>query len=112
MAGENLFPSSCISCRLDRRCWPGPRASRSRRSDWRSKPSPWPATWFGGYTGGWAGYIPTPDAYPQGGYEVDTSPFAPEAAGRLVMETLAALEELHVLTKQDTVMMDIAAEVD
>jgi hypothetical protein len=60
--------------------------------------SPWPATWFGGYTGGWAGYIPTPDAYPQGGYEVDTSPFAPEAAGRLVMETLAALEELHVLT--------------
>jgi neutral ceramidase len=74
--------------------------------------SPWPATWFGGYTGGWAGYIPTPDAYPQGGYEVDTSPFAPEAAGRLVMETLAALEELHVLTKQDTVMMDIAAEVD
>jgi len=25
---------------------------------------------------------------------------------------LAALEELHVLTKQDTVMMDIAAEVD
>jgi len=28
------------------------------------------------------------------------------------METVAALEELHVLTKQDTVMMDIAAEVD
>ena len=57
--------------------------------------SPWPATWFGGYTGGWAGYIPTPDAYPQGGYEVDTSPFAPEAAGRLVAETLAALEDLR-----------------
>ena len=34
--------------------------------------SPWPATWFGGYTGGWAGYIPTPDAYPQRGYEVET----------------------------------------
>src|SRR5215203_1238970 len=57
--------------------------------------SPWPATWFGGYTGGWAGYIPTPDAYPQGGYEVDTSPFAPEAAGRLVAETLAALADLR-----------------
>src|SRR5688572_3705737 len=57
--------------------------------------SPWPATWFGGYTGGWAGYIPTPDAYPRGGYEVDTSPFAPEAAGRLVAETRAALEDLH-----------------
>jgi neutral ceramidase len=57
--------------------------------------SPFPATWFGGYTGGWAGYIPTADAYPQGGYEVETSPFAPEAAGRLVEETLGALRELH-----------------
>jgi hypothetical protein len=57
--------------------------------------SPWPATWFGGYTGGWAGYIPTPDAYPLKGYEVDTSPFAPEAAGRLVAETLAALADLR-----------------
>jgi hypothetical protein len=57
--------------------------------------SPFPATWFGGYTGGWAGYIPTADAYPQGGYEVDTSPFAPEAAERLVEETLAALRDLE-----------------
>jgi hypothetical protein len=57
--------------------------------------SPYPATWFGGYTGGWAGYIPTPADYPLGGYEVDTSPFAPEAAGRLVEETLAALRTLH-----------------
>jgi neutral ceramidase len=57
--------------------------------------SPWPATWFGGYTGGWAGYIPTPDAYPHGGYEVETSPFALEAAGRLVTETLAALADLR-----------------
>jgi hypothetical protein len=57
--------------------------------------SPGLATWFGGYTGGWAGYIPTPDAYPQRGYEVDTSPFASEAAGKLVAETLSALEEIQ-----------------
>jgi hypothetical protein len=57
--------------------------------------SPFPGTWFGGYTGGWAGYIPTADAYPRAGYEVDTSPFAPEAAERLVSETVAALEELQ-----------------
>ena len=57
--------------------------------------SPFPGTWFGGYTGGWAGYIPTADAYPRGGYEVDTSPFAPEAADRLAAETLAALEDLE-----------------
>jgi hypothetical protein len=60
--------------------------------------SPLASTWFGGYIGGWVGYIPTPDAYLQGGYEVDTSPFAPEAAAKVVTETLAALEELHVLT--------------
>ena len=57
--------------------------------------SPWPATWFGGYTGGWAGYVPTADAYPLGGYEVDTSPFAPGAADRLVTGTLAALGHLR-----------------
>lgn len=57
--------------------------------------SPFPSTWFGGYTSGWAGYIPTADAYPQLGYEVETSPFAPEAAEKLVMETLAALRELE-----------------
>jgi hypothetical protein len=57
--------------------------------------SPWPATWFGGYTGGWAGYIPIPDAYPQQGYEVETSPFTPEAAARLVSETIAALNDLQ-----------------
>ncbi len=53
--------------------------------------SPVPATWFGGYTSGWAGYIPTPEAYPLLGYEVETSPFAPEAAGRLIEETVEAL---------------------
>jgi hypothetical protein len=74
--------------------------------------SPWSSTWFGGYTGGWVGYIPTPDAYLQGGYEVDTSPFAPEAAGQVVAQTLAALEDLHMHTGQGEEGMEIAAEVD
>jgi neutral ceramidase len=73
--------------------------------------SPWPTTWFGGYTGGWAGYIPTPDAYPQGGYEVDTSPFAPEAAGRLVAETLAALEELRGIAAAGESQRDHPAQI-
>ena len=57
--------------------------------------SPWPATWFGGYTGGWAGYVPMAEDYPLGGYEVDTSPFAPEAAARLIAGAVAALRRLH-----------------
>ena len=64
--------------------------------------SPFPHTWFGGYTGGWAGYIPTPEEYPAGGYEIDTSPFAPEAASALVESAVAALNELHQQTNQAT----------
>ncbi len=56
--------------------------------------SPFDHTWFGGYTGGWAGYIPTAEEYPRGGYEIDTSPFTPEAANVLVEETVAALRDL------------------
>ena len=57
--------------------------------------SPVADTWFGGYTGGWAGYVPTAEAYPLQGYEVETSPFAPEAADILVAETVAALRDLE-----------------
>jgi len=57
--------------------------------------SPFPHTWFGGYTGGWSGYIPVPEEYPRGGYEVETSPFTPEAAGRVVEGVLAALGDFH-----------------
>jgi neutral ceramidase len=56
--------------------------------------SPFRWTWFGGYTGGWAGYVPTPEAYSVGGYEVETSPFAPEAAQALVEGAVKALADL------------------
>lgn len=57
--------------------------------------SPFAHTWFGGYVGGWAGYIPTAAAYPEKGYEVETSPFAPEAEQVLVDSVVALLEEMH-----------------
>jgi hypothetical protein len=57
--------------------------------------SPFPFTWFGGYVGGWGGYIPIAEEYPRGGYEVETSPFAPEAAARLVDGTIAALRAFY-----------------
>lgn len=56
--------------------------------------SPFPNTWFGGYTGGWFGYVPTPEEFPRHGYEVDTSPFTPEAAAVLADSTIAALKKL------------------
>jgi hypothetical protein len=53
--------------------------------------SPFPATWFGGYTGGWAGYVPTPEERTRQGYEVDTSPFADNAADVLAEQVILAL---------------------
>lgn len=56
--------------------------------------SPFPHTLFAGYANvGWA-YIPTADAYPLGGYEVEITPFAPEAAAMVVEESLALLRDL------------------
>lgn len=56
--------------------------------------SPFKHTLFSGYSNvGWA-YIPMPDAYPLGGYEVEITPFSPDAAGIVVDESLALLREL------------------
>ncbi|MGQ0569415.1 MAG: neutral/alkaline non-lysosomal ceramidase N-terminal domain-containing protein, partial [Armatimonadota bacterium] len=57
--------------------------------------SPFPHTWFGGYAGPWSGYLPIPEEYPRKGYEVDTTPYTPEAAGRVVEGTVSALKDLH-----------------
>jgi hypothetical protein len=56
--------------------------------------SPFPHTLFAGYANlGWA-YIPTADAYPFGGYEVEITPFAPEAAAMVVEGSLALLRDM------------------
>ncbi len=57
--------------------------------------SPFAHTLFSGYSNiGWA-YIPTAAAYPLGGYEVEVSPFSPEAANLVVHEAQTLLRELH-----------------
>ena len=56
--------------------------------------SPIEHTLFSGYSNvGWA-YIPVADAYPVGGYEVEVTPFSPDAAGIVITETLSLLEEV------------------
>jgi len=57
--------------------------------------SPFPFTWFGGYVGGWFGYLPVPEEYARRGYEVDTTPYAPEAARVVIDGTVALLKEMH-----------------
>jgi len=50
--------------------------------------SPFPFTFYYGYTNGWLGYLPSKEEWKYGGYEVETvSPFAPETTG-LVTEAV------------------------
>lgn len=55
--------------------------------------SPFPYTFYFGYTNGWFGYMPTASAWPHGGYEVETvSPFTPSAAGDLTESVVGYLQ--------------------
>ncbi|CAG7654401.1 neutral/alkaline non-lysosomal ceramidase N-terminal domain-containing protein [Paenibacillus allorhizosphaerae] len=56
--------------------------------------SPFRYTLFGGYTNGWFGYLPTGGDYPDGGYEVETTPFSPSAAERLIERVIAIIQEM------------------
>jgi hypothetical protein len=58
--------------------------------------SPFPHTLFSGYSNGAFGYIPDRAAYEEGGYEIEATPFAPEAGERLCHESLALLHELSL----------------
>jgi len=59
-----------------------------------SAASPFRHTLFSGYTNGGFGYLPTASAFEEGGYEVETSPFAPESARILVRQTLRLLRQM------------------
>jgi neutral ceramidase len=56
--------------------------------------SPFPATFVMTHCNGAAGYVPTRASYDEGGYEVQSSPFAPGAGEQLVDETLRMLQQL------------------
>lgn len=56
--------------------------------------SPFAHTLFSGYSNGGFGYLPPREAFAEGGFEVETSPFAPEAGEKLVDESLSMLTEL------------------
>jgi hypothetical protein len=56
--------------------------------------SPSPFTFFSGYTNGYTGYLPTAEAYQDGGYEIWATPFAPEAGALAVEESLGLIRQL------------------
>lgn len=58
--------------------------------------SPFEHTLFSGYSNAKHAYVPMPEDYDDGGYEVETTPFTPEAASIIVEETIAVLDDLAV----------------
>ncbi len=56
--------------------------------------SPFQHTLFSGYSNVGGSYLPVANAYPVGGYEVDVTPFTPDAAQVVVDESLVLLREL------------------
>jgi hypothetical protein len=56
--------------------------------------SPFSYTFVFTHCNGAAGYLPVRDAYPEGGYEVQSSAFAPGADEQLQQETVSLLREL------------------
>jgi hypothetical protein len=58
------------------------------------KKSPFPYTLVSGYSNGGFGYIPTPETFPEGGYEIETTPFAEHAAEVMIEAGLDILNKL------------------
>jgi len=56
--------------------------------------SPFRPTFILTHCNGAAGYVPTRSSYPEGGYEVQSSSFAPGAGEALVDEAVRLLKDL------------------
>ncbi len=56
------------------------------------------ATLVSGYSNGMLGYLPVAGAYPEGGYEIWVTPFAPEAAALVIEASLDLLAQLRAGT--------------
>jgi hypothetical protein len=56
--------------------------------------TPFTHTLFSGYSNAGGSYLPMPEDYAHGGYEVDITPYTPEAAAILIDECITLLDEL------------------
>jgi neutral ceramidase len=63
--------------------------------------SPFRHTFFSGYSNGGFGYIPTSDAYSEGGYEIEATPFAAEAAEALIAAAVSLLKDVANRSSRD-----------
>jgi hypothetical protein len=61
--------------------------------------SPFPYTFYFGYTNGWLGYLPTASSWQHGGYEVETVSHYTPAAAKDVTETVLSYLESELRSK-------------
>jgi hypothetical protein len=54
--------------------------------------SPYPHTFYFGYANGWLGYLPTRQAFAEGGYETQTNPFTEQVENDLTNVVIAYLQ--------------------
>ena len=57
--------------------------------------SPSPHTFYFGYTDGWFGYLPTAQAFAEGGYEPQTSSFTAQAEADVTQGVVAFIQGMH-----------------
>ena len=94
-SGDTLvrLPVRLLKINKDIAIWSAPLELFCEVSNEVRSRSPFPYTFYFGYTNGWFGYLPTEAEWKHGGYEVETvSPFTPRAAGDLTESVLDYLQ--------------------
>jgi neutral ceramidase len=57
--------------------------------------SPFTHTFYFGYTNGWLGYLPTAQAFAEGGYEPNTSPFTAQAEADVMQGVISLVQGMR-----------------
>ncbi|WP_236974296.1 neutral/alkaline non-lysosomal ceramidase N-terminal domain-containing protein [Membranihabitans maritimus] len=98
--GQNtiLLPIQFLKINKDIGIWAAPLELFCELSNEIRDRSPFPYTFYFGYTNGWLGYMLTEEEVGYGGYEPTVSPYRPEA-GRQLVETVSAYLEGELLSK-------------
>jgi neutral ceramidase len=94
-AGVNMvrLPIRFLKINEDVAIWSAPIELFCEVSNEIREHSPFPYTFYFGYTNGWLGYLPTASAWEHGGYEVEVvSPYTPSAAKDLTESVLGYLQ--------------------
>ncbi len=93
---EILFPVSFLRINEDILLWAAPCELFSEISMKIREESPFPYTFYYGYTNGSFGYLPTRQAFAEGGYEPDkASPFTPQVEEDLIDGVLKSLNRFY-----------------